>query len=493
VTFRARLTLFFVGIVAAPLVVGAVVAANAARTQAIRDADARLQVASVTATDALRLERRRLSRIVSPRFALRVFRAETQGDLDRIRGDERLDYLLVVGADGVQRSAVDLPPPVDVAPDGIAGGALRAIGVERTVVIRGTNGASVVGGRLWRSNIPSQLGVGASFVLDGRPQGSTAGPLPLTTRPTSDGDRRVVCLCHGGRAGADGLVLFTSSHAEGLTRWLHWPTLGLVLLGLGVLVAIAYVLARLLTRPLARLAEEVAAVARGEPDVQPAVDSTAGRELYQVATTLRTVSQELTGSRGELERTRGRLAATERLTLIDPLTGVWNRRYLERAMREQIKRHDRFDSAFALLVIDIDRFKLINDQFGHAVGDAVLTEVAHTIDGSIRQDIDVLTRFGGEEFVVVLPETDQAGALVAAEKVRTLIADSAFELEDGQEVRVTVSIGISSCPEDATEGQGLLLAADGAMYRAKAAGRNRTMVPVANGARSRRSGGAEDG
>jgi diguanylate cyclase (GGDEF)-like protein len=222
------------------------------------------------------------------------------------------------------------------------------------------------------------------------------------------------------------------------------------------------------------LVDEVAAVARGEPDVEPAVDPAAGRELYQVATTLRTVSQELTGSRGELERTRGRLAAAERLTLIDPLTGAWNRRYLERTMREQAKRYERFESPFAVLVIDIDRFKGINDRFGHSVGDAVLIEVAHTIDGSIRGDIDVLTRFGGEEFVLVLPETDRVGGVVAAEKIRKLVADSAFE-SGGRRLNVTVSVGVAACPEDAVAAPALLLAADAAMYRAKAAGRNRTV------------------
>jgi diguanylate cyclase (GGDEF)-like protein len=271
--------------------------------------------------------------------------------------------------------------------------------------------------------------------------------------------------------------------------WLHWPRIGLALLGLAVLIGLAYLLARLLTQPNARIAEEVAAVARGEPDVQPAVDPAAGRDLYQVATTLRTVSAELTGSRGELERTRGRLAAAERLTLIDPLTGVWNRRYLERAFREQVKRHTRFDSIFGVLVIDIDRFKRINDRHGHAIGDAVLTEVAHTIDGSVRGDIDVLARFGGEEFVVVLPETDRAGAVVAAEKIRTLIADSAFE-SDGSPVSVTVSIGVAACPEDGADESELLAAADAALYRAKASGRNRTVAAGATPVRPGNPGGA---
>jgi diguanylate cyclase (GGDEF)-like protein len=316
--------------------------------------------------------------------------------------------------------------------------------------------------------------VSTSLLLGGHAVGDVGDPVTTSSRPLTADGRRVVCLCPGG-ATASGLVLSTPSHAAGLSRWFRWPGIGLVLIGLALLVGMAYLLARVLTRPLVRLADEVAAVARGEPDVQAAVDPAAGRELYQVATTLQTVSQELSGSRGELERTRGRLAAAERLTLIDPLTGVWNRRYLERTLREQVKRFDRFSSPFAVLVMDIDRFKAVNDRLGHAVGDAVLTEVAHTIDGSIRGDIDVLARYGGEEFVAVLPETDSAGAIAAAEKIRSIVADSAFESE-GEHLRVTISIGIASCPEDARNDRGVFLAADAAMYRAKAAGRNRSMA-----------------
>jgi diguanylate cyclase (GGDEF)-like protein len=479
VTFRARLTLFFVGIVAAPLIVGAVMAAQNARTQTVRDADARLQVATVTARAALQREQLFSERALSPADALRAFRAGSAGELDRIRRADGFDYLLVLRSGHVDRSSVDMDPGLPHDPAAIAGGALRPVAAEHRVVILGSPGSVVLGGRVWKPRLPSDLRVRTVFVLEGRPDGSLPGPVPASTVPVAAGDDRVVCLCDGGD-NPSGLVLFTPARSAGLSEWLRWPRVGIALAVMLGLVGLAYLLARLLTRPLARLAEEVAAVARGEPDVQPAVEPTAGRELYQVATTLRTVSQELTGSRGELERTRGRLAAAQRLTLIDPLTGVWNRRYLDRALREQVKRHGRFGSTFGLLVIDVDRFKRINDRFGHAVGDAVLTEVAHTIDGSIRSDIDVLARFGGEEFVVVLPETDSSGAVVAAEKIRTLVAESTFESE-GVPVPVTVSVGAAACPEDGEGEERVLAAADAAMYRAKAAGRNRTVAAHTQG------------
>jgi diguanylate cyclase (GGDEF)-like protein len=237
-------------------------------------------------------------------------------------------------------------------------------------------------------------------------------------------------------------------------------------------VALAYVLSWLLSRPLSRLADQVAAVTRGEKQA-PAADPGAGREIYQVAQSLRTVSAELSGSRDELERTRGKLIATERMTLTDPLTEVWNRRYLEGTLREQTKRHARFESQFALLLIDIDRFKRVNDAHGHVVGDAILRGVARTIGGSIRSDIDVLARFGGDEFAAVLPESDGRGAPAAAEKIRRLVAASSFD-SDGIEVSITVSIGVAVCPQDGLDPEGILAAADAALYRAKAAGRNRT-------------------
>ncbi|HXJ64759.1 MAG TPA: hypothetical protein VNN79_13475, partial [Actinomycetota bacterium] len=265
-TFRARLTLFFVGIVAAPLIVGAVVAANASHTQAVRDADARLQVAAVTASGALQLERVRVSRIVSPEFALRAYRTADQATLDQMRAGERLDYLVVTGPDGATRASLALPEGIEGTADGIAEGSLAPVAAQHTVVLHGAPGARVIGGRLWRSNVPSTLGVTDGFVVNGR----TAGPSTASLRPVTLDGHRAVCVCVGG-ATPSGLVLSTPVHSAGLSRWFRWPAIGLVLIGLAVLVGLAYLLARILTRPLARLAEEVAAVARGEPDVQPAV------------------------------------------------------------------------------------------------------------------------------------------------------------------------------------------------------------------------------
>jgi diguanylate cyclase (GGDEF)-like protein len=207
-------------------------------------------------------------------------------------------------------------------------------------------------------------------------------------------------------------------------------------------------------------------------------DPGADREINQVMGSLRSVSEELTGSRSELARAKGQLVDTERMVLVDPLTGVWNRRYLDRALIEQTKRFARYRRPFALLVIDVDQFKRVNDAHGHPAGDIVLRGIAQLIQRSIRADLDVLARFGGEEFVAVLPDTDAPGGWSAAEKIRTLVERSRFDAS-GAPVSVTVSIGVSACPQDGEDHERLLHAADSALYRAKEAGRNASVSAFA--------------
>jgi two-component system cell cycle response regulator len=164
---------------------------------------------------------------------------------------------------------------------------------------------------------------------------------------------------------------------------------------------------------------------------------------------------------------------TEQLSITDGLTGVWNRRYLELSLRKEIERAHRFSRPLSLLMIDIDRFKRINDQFGHQRGDEVLVEVTRRIMGTVRTQIDFLSRYGGEEFVVVLPETPAPGAAVVAEKVRAAIGNRGFVGERHPEVLVTVSVGVATYPTDGLSAEELVRAADEALFRAKRAGRDR--------------------
>ncbi len=163
----------------------------------------------------------------------------------------------------------------------------------------------------------------------------------------------------------------------------------------------------------------------------------------------------------------------QRLSITDGLTGVWNRRYLQLTFSKEIERAQRFGRPLSLLMIDIDRFKDVNDEHGHQVGDEVLIELTRRVMGSIRSQIDSLIRYGGEEFVVVLPETPREGAVVVAEKIRQSIRLERFGIDRGEGIPVTVSIGVSSYPGEGGSADELIRAADLAMYRAKERGRNR--------------------
>ena len=167
----------------------------------------------------------------------------------------------------------------------------------------------------------------------------------------------------------------------------------------------------------------------------------------------------------------------QRLSITDGLTGVWNRRYLSLTLAKEIERAQRFERPLSVLMVDIDHFKDVNDAYGHLRGDEVLVELSRRMLSRIRGEIDTLARFGGEEFVIVLPETPREGARVVANKLRRAVRTKAFISDGGPEVRVTVSIGVAVFPEDGSSVEELLQAADVAMYKAKRRGRDRVETP----------------
>ena len=159
----------------------------------------------------------------------------------------------------------------------------------------------------------------------------------------------------------------------------------------------------------------------------------------------------------------------ERLATTDGLTGLLNRRTFNAQLEARLREAQRYRKPLSLLLLDIDHFKKVNDGFGHPAGDAVLRGVARVVQTQAR-GTDMVARYGGEEMALVLPETDSAGALVIAERIRSAVAHARHQTDQGA-LQVTASIGIATWP--GTDPEALIDHADKALYRAKQAGRNR--------------------
>jgi two-component system cell cycle response regulator len=160
-----------------------------------------------------------------------------------------------------------------------------------------------------------------------------------------------------------------------------------------------------------------------------------------------------------------------RMTTVDGLTQVFNRRYFEDAIEREFSRSRRYARPLSLVLIDIDHFKKINDRYGHLAGDAVLKEVASTIRSRTRWE-DVLARYGGEEFALLLPEIDLKGAAHLAEKVRKLVEKHTFTF-DGETIPVTLSAGAATVLKKGEQSVELIRRSDEKLYEAKSSGRNR--------------------
>jgi two-component system cell cycle response regulator len=166
---------------------------------------------------------------------------------------------------------------------------------------------------------------------------------------------------------------------------------------------------------------------------------------------------------------RARNAELDRVSRIDMLTGLYNRRHLDEHLRRNIAWARRHGSSIGVLLADIDHFKLVNDRYGHLAGDAVLKEIARRLSGTVRTE-DALGRWGGEEFIAVLSDASCSSIGVIAERMRQVVAATPFTLDAETRIPVTVSIGHTCGADDA---EVLVHRADDALYTAKAGGRNR--------------------
>lgn len=219
---------------------------------------------------------------------------------------------------------------------------------------------------------------------------------------------------------------------------------------------------------LAELARR--AVAERPDSARPRLANEA--ELYDQMTAMNnelvTLQRDLARKNAELERLN---AEVKRLAVMDDLTHLYNRRGFFELGRQELIRARRFGKPLGAILIDIDHFKRCNDSHGHAVGDAVLREVAARCNQQLRE-VDVIGRYGGEEFVILLPETGLTGAVITAERLRQHVAARPIPTECGP-FHVTISLGVAELNGAMSDLEALLGPADQALYEAKAAGRNR--------------------
>lgn len=198
---------------------------------------------------------------------------------------------------------------------------------------------------------------------------------------------------------------------------------------------------------------------------------------YLRSCSLRDAKEQLRTSQGQLQRRLEEINALQiqlrELANRDPLTGLYNRRHLDAQLVDTVKNRE-CDSNLCLLLIDIDHFKRINDEFGHQAGDQVLTRLAGVLTSHCRCS-DVICRYGGEEFVVLVPEITVAAAVQRAEAIRQAFAGLRMRF-DNRDLSLTLSVGLAAYPLHAIAGDRLFECADQALYRAKAAGRNRTVL-----------------
>jgi diguanylate cyclase (GGDEF)-like protein len=173
-----------------------------------------------------------------------------------------------------------------------------------------------------------------------------------------------------------------------------------------------------------------------------------------------------------------RLRRSEALSVTDDLTQLYNSRFLNQVLRRESKRASRSGRPLSLLFLDLDGFKDVNDHHGHQAGSTALVEAAAVIRGCARET-DMVARFGGDEFAIILPDTGSEGAAAVGDRVRERVAEHLFLAGSGLNVRLTTSVGVATLPDVAASAEELVRAADMAMYQVKKSGKNAVFIAQA--------------
>jgi diguanylate cyclase (GGDEF)-like protein len=240
--------------------------------------------------------------------------------------------------------------------------------------------------------------------------------------------------------------------------------LAFLVIGLAIAIAGFFVLNRLLFPPLQDLSRGMRLFSEGQHAHR--ITRNMPVELRELAEGFNAMAKNLQTQHAELVT-----ASTH-----DSLTGCLNHRQFVMDFDREFARVNRYKDNLSLLMVDLDHFKSVNDSYGHPAGDRVLQKVAQAMDSQLRAS-DTLYRYGGEEFVILLPETDRTGALTVAESIRRKVADTAIVIDGQHTITITVSIGVACFPQDTENQEDLLKKADQAVYAAKNSGRNRVCHP----------------
>jgi len=279
--------------------------------------------------------------------------------------------------------------------------------------------------------------------------------------------------------------IFTSQNPqetyEPLRSLLGWTALSAGM-GVLILVILAVLVVRTIVRPITLLRAQAQEIIRGiqslpldrgkviEPLTLPKMNINTGDEIEELAEAFSNMAGTLESTRGLLSETTRRL---EEMAITDELTGLYNRRHVMEELKSEFSRSMRFGIPLSCLAIDLDFFKEVNDRYGHLAGDEVLRQISNLFHKNFREP-DILARTGGEEFLVILPQTHIQGALAKAELLRKQVEQHAFTVDQEKPVQMTVSIGVAAYPDERIHNiDHLLKIADNALYRSKVTGRNR--------------------
>lgn len=301
-----------------------------------------------------------------------------------------------------------------------------------------------------KSRIPDVKQIVSSIRKLARPGGSEFSTIRV---PTTVGPDKTGTITVG----------FSSRSIDAATEQSQNRLLATFALALLVGLLGAVSLAKAITRPIRELVDAARTVEEGNLDI--AIEVQSRDELGALASEFNQMVVALKDSRDKLIQRAN----------TDSLTSLYNHRHFQERLATELSRAERFGRPLSVVMLDIDNFKALNDTHGHPAGDHVLTEVAKLLLAHVR-DIDVVARYGGEEFAFIMPETSVDEAKVACERVRVAIQRHCFAGRDGETIPVTVSLGTAQYPIHSAEREGLIMAADLAMYQAKSMGRNRSVA-----------------